>query len=159
MADAPALLALHVAAAAPPSGLAREPDEVDMAFIEGFLLRAELHGLALGAFDGEALCGEIHCWRLGPRQFAHSLTDLTIAVHPARQGRGVGRRLFEALFAEAAQLTPRIERIELLCRSGHAAALKLYASLGFVPEGRFIGRVRLSDGTVEDDIPMVRRMG
>ena len=158
--DADALLALHRAASAPPSGLARESDEVDPAYIHSFLAKTEAHGIALGAFeeDGE-LCGEVHAARLGPRQFAHVLTDLTIAVHPRIQGRGAGRLLFESLFAEAARLTPRITRIELVCRSGNVRARRLYESLGFEAEGRFKERVRLADGTLEDDIPMVRWLG
>jgi putative acetyltransferase len=87
------------------------------------------------------------------------LTDLTIAVHPRIQGRGAGRLLFESLFAQAALLTPRITRIELVCRSGNVRALRLYESLGFEAEGRFKERVRLADGTLEDDIPMVRWLG
>ena len=102
--------------------------------------------------------GEIHASRLGPRQFAHNLTDLTVAVHPDFQGRGVGAALFEALFAEAAKLTPRIERIELMCREGNAGAVRLYERLGFVIEGRFPRRVRLKDGTVEDDLAMGKRL-
>jgi putative acetyltransferase len=156
MRDADAVLALHREAAAPPSGLAREPDEIHFDYVCAFLARAEADGVAFGAYDEDALCGELHTWRMGPRQFAHVLTDLTIAVHPRVQGRGVGRLLFETLFAEAALLQPRIARIELLCRSGHAHALRLYESMGFVAEGRFKERVRLADGTLEDDIPMVR---
>ena len=45
--------------------------------------------------------GEIHATRIGPRQFSHVLTELTIAVHPDIQGRGVGSRRFGALFESA----------------------------------------------------------
>jgi ribosomal protein S18 acetylase RimI-like enzyme len=87
---------------------------------------------------------------------AHNLTDLTVAVHPDVQGRGVGAALFEALFAAAEALTPRIERVELLCRHGNLRAVRLYQRLGFVIEGRFPRRVRLPDGTIEDDLAMAR---
>jgi len=154
LADAPAILALHIAAASRGGGLAREPDEMDLAGIEGSLARPFLNGVALSAWIDGAIAGEIHASRLGPRQFAHNLTDLTVAVHPDFQGRGVGAALFEALFAAAAKLTPTIERVELMCREGNLGALRLYERLGFVVEGRFPRRVRLQDGTVEDDLAM-----
>ncbi len=157
-ADAPAILEVHRAAAGRGGGLAREPDEMDLAGIEASLARPFLNGVALIAFvDGRA-AGEIHASRLGPRQFAHNLTDLTVAVHPDCQGRGVGAALFEALFAEAARLSPAVERVELLCREGNTGALRLYEKLGFVIEGRFPRRVRLADGTVEDDLAMGKRL-
>jgi putative acetyltransferase len=157
-ADAPAILEVHRAAAANGGGLAREPDEMDLAGIEATLAKPLVNGVALIAFlDGRA-AGEIHASRLGPRQFDHNLTDLTIAVHPDAQGRGVGAALFEALFAAAATLTPAIERIELFCREGNTNAVRLYQRLGFEIEGRFPRRVRLKDGTVEDDLAMGKRL-
>jgi len=48
--------------------------------------------------------------------------------------------------------------IELLCREGNGGALRLYRRLGFVIEGRFHRRVRLKDGTVEDDLAMAKRL-
>jgi ribosomal protein S18 acetylase RimI-like enzyme len=157
-ADAPAILAVHLAAAANGGGLAREPDEMDLAGIESTLARPFQDGVALIAWIDGQPAGEIHASRMGPRQFAHNLTDLTVAVHPDFQGRGVGAALFEALFAEAAKLTPAIERVELLCREGNAGALRLYERLGFKLEGRFPRRVRLKDGTVEDDLAFARRL-
>lgn len=155
-ADGLAILALHRAAASNGGGLAREPDEMDLAGIEATLDRPFVNGVALTAWVGEAIAGEIHASRLGPRQFAHNLTDLTVAVHPDFQGRGVGAALFEALFVAAAELTPAIERIELMCREGNLGAVRLYQRLGFVIEGRFPNRVRLKDGTRDDDLAMAK---
>ena len=152
-ADAEALFALYLATAAGKSGLARDPDEIDRAYVEGFLAKAEV---SIAAWAGEQAVGEIHAGRLGPRQFAHDLLDLTVAVHPEFQGQGLGRRLFEALFEAAATLTPKIERVELFVRAGHTDAIRLYERLGFAIEARFKDRVRLSDGTVEDDLAMVK---
>jgi putative acetyltransferase len=152
-ADAPALFDLYVATASGRSGLAREPDEIDMAYVEGFLAKAEI---SIAAWAGDLAVGDIHADRLGPRQFAHDLLDLTVAVRPDFQGQGLGRRLFEALFAAAADLTPKIERIELFVRSGRPDAQRLYERLGFTVEARFRNRVRLDDGTVEDDLAMVK---
>ena len=79
---------------------------------------------------------------------------MTIAVDPESQGLGIGRRLFEALLATAATLTPKVERIELVVREGLGHAIRLYESLGFRPEGRFERRFRLSNGAYEADLPM-----
>jgi putative acetyltransferase len=156
-ADALAVLALYRAtAAAPSSGLARSPDEMDIAWVEGFLSEASANGATLGVWAGESLAGEIHASRMGPRQFDHNLMDLTVAVHPDWQGKGVGARLFEGLFAAAAAMTPAIERIELAVREGNPGALRLYQRMGFVIEGHHPRRVRLPDGTVETDITMAK---
>lgn len=152
--DVDALVAMHRATAAPPSGLARTPQEIDAAYVSGFVARASAGGVALGAWSDGALAGEIHAARMGIAQFAHVFTDLTVAVHPEWQGKGVGSRLFQALFEAAAGLTPRVERIELMVREGNANAIRLYERLGFRIEGRFPGRVRLPDGGVEADIAM-----
>jgi putative acetyltransferase len=156
-ADAPAVLALYRATAdAPSSGLARSPDEMDLAWVEGFLVKASAHGATLGVWAGDVLAGEIHASRMGPRQFDHNLMDLTVAVHPDWQGRGVGARLFEGLFAAAAAMTPAIERIELAVREGNPGAIRLYQRMGFVIEGHHPRRVRLPDGAVETDITMAK---
>jgi putative acetyltransferase len=152
-ADAEALRELYLATASGKSGLARDPDEIDLAYVEGFLAKSEV---AVSAWAGPLAVGDIHAGRLGVRQFAHNLLDLTVAVHPDFQGRGLGRRLFEALFEAARALEPRIERVELYVRAGHTDAVRLYERLGFEIEARYARRVRLSDGTVEDDLSMVK---
>jgi putative acetyltransferase len=155
LADAPAVLSLHLAAASRGGGLAREADEMSLPPIEAALAKARATGVALSAWSGEAIAGEIHASRLGPRQFDNSLTELTVAVHPDFQGQGVGAALFEALFAEARKLVG-LTRVELMCREGNARAVRLYQRLGFVIEGRFVRRVVLADGTVEDDLAMAK---
>jgi putative acetyltransferase len=154
--DAPAILALYRNAAAQPShGLEREVDEIDLPYIEGFLRSAGASGLCLGLRDGDgALRGEIHASRMGPAQFAHVLADLTIVVDPACQGKGAGAILFAAFIDAVRTGFPAIESVELGVRAGHVRAIALYERLGFVVEGRFARRVRLPDGTVEDDLAM-----
>jgi ribosomal protein S18 acetylase RimI-like enzyme len=155
--DAAALLSLYRdVAAMPNSGLARLGAEMDLGYVAAFAGLRDPDGISIVACDGAALVGEIHAGRMRPWQFHHVLTDLTVAVHPRAQGRGVGSRLFTALFDAAARLTPPATRIELVARTGNAAAIRLYERLGFRAEGRFHGRVRLPDGTIEDDIPMAR---
>jgi ribosomal protein S18 acetylase RimI-like enzyme len=159
-ADAAALLSLYgTVAAMPNSGLARHSDEIDGGYVDVFLGARDSCWVSIGAFHDRDLVGEIHAARMQPRQFHHVFTDLTVAVHPRMQGCGVGSRLFGELFANAAQLDPPVTRIELVARTGNAAAIRLYERLGFRAEGRFQGRVRLPDGRVEDDIPMARTAG
>ena len=156
-ADAEALLSLYRAVAATPtSGLARHSDEIDRDYIAAFLGGQNSCWMSIGAFLDGDLVGEIHAARMHPRQFHHVFTDLTIAVHPRMQGHGVGSQLFAELFVCAARLDPPVTRIELVARTGNFAAIRLYERLGFRAEGRFQGRVRLSNGRVEDDIPMAR---
>ena len=149
------VVALYRAAAAGNGGLARAPEEIDAAYVRGFLERAQANGVSRAAFapDG-TLVAEIHALRMTPKQFAHVLTDLTVAVHPDWQGKGLGTLLFNALIEAARSMTPPIARIELLAREGNAGAIRLYQRIGFRIEGRLEGRVRLPDGRIEDDIAM-----
>lgn len=153
MGDAPAVLAVMKRAS---GGLGRLPEEMDMAWVEGNLAAALDGGVALGAWEDDRLAGVIKASRMPSALFQHVLWDLTVAVRPDFQGRGVAPRLFEALFEDAARLTPRIERIELVVREGLTHAIRLYERLGFRLEGRFEGRFRMPDGTTEADLPMAR---
>jgi ribosomal protein S18 acetylase RimI-like enzyme len=82
------------------------------------------------------------------------LSELTIAVAPASQGRGLGRALFAALLNRVRTSMPEIERVELVARAGNARAIDLYRSLGFREEGRLTRRVRDPDRHIDDDVPM-----
>jgi putative acetyltransferase len=150
-----AVVALYRAAAGGRGGLARRPDEIDADSVRPFLDRAARDGVSRAVWlpDG-SLAAEIHALRMAPAQFSHVLTDLTVAVHPDWQGKGLGSLLFKALIEAARELVPRITRIELMAREGNADAIRLYQRLGFKIEGRFAGRVHLPDGTIEDDIAM-----
>jgi GNAT superfamily N-acetyltransferase len=154
-ADAGGILLLHQAVASVPGGIARRPHEVTPAYVAHVMAEAADGGLNLVAVDAEGgICGEIHALRMKLDLFAHVLTDLTVAVHPDWQGRGVGSGLFEALIAAARALTPAIGRIELWTGAGNLGAQRLYQRLGFKIEGRMVGRGRLPDGRPDDDIVM-----
>jgi len=122
--------------------------------MEDALASALRGGLALGAWDGPHLVGMIKASRMPSVQFEHVLWDLTVAVAPEAQGRGIAYRLFQELLANASALTPRVERIELVVREGLTHAIRLYERVGFRQEGRFERRFRLPDGTCEADLPM-----
>lgn len=151
LADAPSALALMRRAE---GGLGRLPGEMDLAWMEEALSGALAGGLAIGAWDGAKLAGMIKAGRMPSVQFQHVLWDLTIAVAPESQGRGIGHGLFDRLLADAGALSPKIERVELVVREGLTHAIRLYERLGFRPEGRFERRFRLSTGAYEADIPM-----
>ena len=151
LADAPDLLVLMRRAE---GGLGRLPGEMDLPWIEEALAGALAGGVATGAWDGARLAGMIKASRMPSVQFEHVLWDLTVAVDPEYQGRGLARGLFEALIASAEAATPRVERIELVVREGLAHAIRLYERMGFRVEGRFERRFRLSDGSCEADLPM-----
>jgi putative acetyltransferase len=155
LADAPALLALMRRAQ---GGLGRLPDEMDLPWMEEALSGALDGGLALGAWEVSRLVGMIKASRMPSVQFEHVLWDLTVAVAPEAQGRGIAHKLFLEMIANASTLTPRVERIELVVREGLTHAIRLYERVGFRPEGRFERRFRLPDGTYEADLPMALLM-
>jgi putative acetyltransferase len=152
--DIDALLALQRAVAAGSATLARAPDEISRDYIAAAVTKSLATGILLLATADEAVVGVVYSYALGPRQFAHVLGELTIAVHPAHQGRGVGRQLFETLLEQVRTARREIMRIELLVRGDNLGAQRLYLSLGFREEGRLLRRVRLPDGTMVDDVMM-----
>jgi GNAT superfamily N-acetyltransferase len=154
--DAAEILALHRrVSAATSGGLARQPDEIDEAYVAHALAMAADGGFSLVAVAADGgLCGELHVERMKVRIFAHVLTDLTVAVDPAWQGRGVGSALFRTLIAAARRADPPVRRIELWTGAANLGAQRLYERLGFKIEGRLVARGRLPDGTVDDDIVM-----
>jgi ribosomal protein S18 acetylase RimI-like enzyme len=155
-ADVAAIDALYRRVAAERGGLARSAEEITPEYVLGFVAKSLMNGIVLVAESGEAgtLVGEIHCYGSGLQVFAHVLGELTVAVDPLHQGTGIGRRLFEHLLEEVATHRPDILRVELIARESNTAALRLYAALGFVPEGRLERRIRSVDGGYEADIFM-----
>jgi ribosomal protein S18 acetylase RimI-like enzyme len=152
--DRPRIVQLYRDVATVPDGIARTPQEVSEAYVNGFMQRARDDGIELVCEQDGRIVGEIHASRVGIASLAHLLTDLTIAVAPAAQGQGVGRRLFQGLLDEVIGNMPHITRIELFARESNSRARALYASLGFVEEGRLRARVNNSRGVAETDTIM-----
>ena len=132
LADAPMLLVLMRRAE---GGLGRLPDEMDLPWMEEALAGALNGGIAIGAWDGSRLVGMIKASRMPSVQFQHVLWDLTIAVDPESQGRGIGQSLFEALFASAATLTPK-NRAHRACGQGGPDARNPALRTSRLPPGR-----------------------
>lgn len=148
------VLFLYQNVAAIPGGLARTPDEISGEYVREFQRKAKETGLSLIVLSGMDIVAEIHAHKLQPLVFSHVLSDLTIAVHPDFQGKGVGRTLFSAFLEELATSRPDILRVELISSESNVQAIRFYESLGFKKEGRFEQRIDRGDGTFEADIPM-----
>jgi ribosomal protein S18 acetylase RimI-like enzyme len=148
------IVQLYREVASVPDGIARTPGEVSDAYVSAFMHRAAADGIELVCEEDGRIVGDIHAARVGIASLDHLLTDLTIAVAPSAQGRGVGRRLFQALLDEVSRNMPHITRVELFARDSNVKARALYASLGFVEEGRLRARVKNGRGEPETDTIM-----
>lgn len=83
-----------------------------------------------GAFEGERLVGVVGL-RQAPRpKTRHKATLFGLYVHPDAAGRGVGRRLVEAVLEEA-RGNAAIRAVQLTVTESNEPALRLYASCGF----------------------------
>jgi len=155
-ADSAAIHQLYRQVALQPGGLVRSPFEISERFVHDFLEQANQAGVVQVVRDGFGgpIVGEIHAYPLGPRVFSHVLGNLTLAVHPDHQGRGVGSLLVDALLRQVRHCHPHIRRVELMTRSSNERAIALYHRFGFRIEGRFEARVRKADESYEDDLAM-----
>lgn len=154
--DIPLIESLYLRVAAIEGGLARTADEITREYIELFVSKSIYNGIELIAIAGQpgTVVGEIHCYANGINTFSHVLTELTIAVDPEYQGRGIGRMLFTELLDDVTVNRPDILRVELIARESNVRAIAFYESLGFEQEGRLKKRIKRSDGGFEDDIVM-----
>jgi ribosomal protein S18 acetylase RimI-like enzyme len=139
-------------------GIARTEDEITDEYVENFLGKSIGAGLILVAEHPEKpgqLIAEMHAYNPGPAAFRHVFSDLTVVVHPAFQGKKIGRTIFTIFLEDVGLHRPDIGRVELVARESNLRAIKFYQSLGFLIEGRFEMRVKTPDGNYEADIPMV----
>jgi len=153
--DQVAIWGLYCRVAAIPGGIARLSGEVDRSYVARFMRSAVDRGLELVAENENGrIIGEIHAYSPDLYCFSHVLSDLTIVVDPAHQGRGVGRKLFERFLHVVTTKFTHIRRVELVARESNKDAIRLYESLGFRQEGRMLGRILNVDGSIESDVPM-----
>ena len=146
------MLYRHVAATS--GGLARTEEEITLEYVEGFVQKSLAKGIILVAEEAGMIVGEIHCYKPELDIFTNVFGDLTIAVHPQFQHRGIGGAIFSTLIHEVETRHPEILRIEIVARESNTKAVALYESLGFQIEGRFKKRIPTSDGGFESDLSL-----
>jgi ribosomal protein S18 acetylase RimI-like enzyme len=155
--DWPKIKVLHLEVSRQKTGIARWEHEVSDDYVKNFMTRALDGGIMIVAEhpqDPEQLIAEIHASKSRIHVFSHLMSELTIAVHPAFQGKKIGRTLFTIFLEEIALNRPDIGKVQLVTRESNVRALRLYESLGFRIEGRLEMQIRTPDGNYEADIPM-----
>lgn len=155
--DLEQILALHKETAKTPNGIARKPHEINEENVRDFLEKSLKSGLIFVAEDTanpHRLIAEIHCYKHEAECFKHTLSNLTIAVHPNFQGQGVGRKIFAHLLTRVEVQHPEIARVELMVRQSNKRAIKLYQDLGFEIEGHCKNRILNNEGQLDSDIMM-----
>jgi ribosomal protein S18 acetylase RimI-like enzyme len=141
--DRDAIIALYKKVTRISGGLARREEEVTTEYVSDFIEKSQSCGIQFVIFHDNILIGEIHCYKPGLKGFDHLLGDLTIAVDPDFQGRGIGKELFMAVLSEVKENRKDILRVELLTGETNKRAIAFYESLGFTIEGRMPNRYRL----------------
>jgi ribosomal protein S18 acetylase RimI-like enzyme len=138
-------------------GIVRLEQEITDAYIENFIEKSLANGLIIVAENPNAadqLIAEVHAYKPGIKTFDHVLSDLTLVVHPAFQGKKIGRTVFTIFLEEIAKERNDIGKVELIARESNRKAIGLYQSLGFSIEGRLEMRIKTSGGSYEADIIM-----
>jgi len=138
-------------------GIARLEHEITDDYVENFLKKSLATGLIIVAEhpdEPETLIAEIHAYKNDIKAFNHVLGDLTLVVHPAFQGKKIGRTIFTIFLEEIARNRPDVGKVELIARESNRTAIGLYQSLGFMIEGRLEMRIKTTQGSYEADIPM-----
>jgi ribosomal protein S18 acetylase RimI-like enzyme len=151
------IVTLYRTVAARSGGIAREADEVTETYVINFIEKSLKSGIILAIEDPdnpEALIAEVHTYKPEIKVFSHIFSDLTIAVHPDYQGKGLGKLLFRTLLQETESNHPEIVRVELIARESNKKAIEFYKKIGFNIEGRLENRICDKNGKLEADIPM-----
>ena len=110
-------------------GLARAKNEITLEYIRHNFEQSQLRGVSLIAVENDVVVGELHAYSPYPKVFSHVLSDLTIAIHPDFQGKGIGKSLFFEFINHVVKHMPHIMRIELIARESNKKAIRLYESL------------------------------
>ena len=110
----------------------------------------------VGAFDGRQLVGLAAWHREEMRKLQHKGFVWGVFIAPSHRGRGLARRLLEAVIALARQ-AEGIRQLNLTAYADNRPALALYQSLGFEVYGRESAAICV-DGTLHDDLHMSLRL-
>lgn len=103
----------------------------------------------LGAFTGTALRGVVGFAREKGAKRRHRGMVWGVYVAPELRGRGVARRLLEALIARA-RCTPGVECVVLAANAADPKATALYRRVGFVAFGVEPHALKIGDSYVDD---------
>jgi len=134
----------------PLSFIASHDEECDRPLAEvAGQLQAGPQGAVVGAFDGGTLVGTCGWRREQPLKLAHKGWVWGVFVAASHRGQGLARQMLVHVI-EIAGSTPGLRQLNLSLYAGNAAALALYASLGFVEYGREPAAVQFEGGLFED---------
>lgn len=108
------------------------------------------NGFVFGAFVGGRLRGMVGFVRETSIKRRHKGMVWGVYVGAELRGRGVGRRLLEALLARA-RTFDGLERILLAANAADPSATALYRRVGFTTFGREPAALKIGDRYVEDE--------
>lgn len=157
--DACAMLAFLKSTAAETENLIRYPEEclTDIKAEEDFIrsiCQSETNMMILCEMDGEMI-GNCHLW-YAPRIKLRHRGEIAIALLKKCWGLGIGRTMLEEMISQA-----QIWKLEQLCLSyieGNDRARRLYEKVGFREVARIPDAYRLKDGSMRQDIWMMKKL-
>ncbi len=149
---------LHRKVAAQGGGIIHTSSEITDEYIDSFMEESMRNGIILvmeNPLHAGIIWAEVHAYKYPVKAFDHILGDLTIVVHPLRQGKGLGKELIRHFLNKIKNSYPNILRVELFVRENNLTSVKFYQKVGFKKEGKFINRIKNQDGSFETPLPMV----
>jgi RimJ/RimL family protein N-acetyltransferase len=105
--------------------------------------------IVLGAFE-PGLCGHVGLRRELRRKRAHRATLWGLYVGPEMRGRGIGRRLLQALL-DHARSQPDLIIVELTVMTDNQHALRIYRRLGFERYGYQRRAAKADSGYLDEE--------
>lgn len=141
--------------------LIREPEEITISMQQqrNFLKEKEEspRELMLLAFEDGNHIGNCSISSLGNFSRYSHRCGISIALYQKYCGRGIGRKMMEAALKAAKDMG--YEQAELEVAASNYMAIALYQSLGFSKYGIFPDNMKYRDGTYEDAVWMMKKLG